>query len=78
MCVLFFIFYYAIWVLSHYLGSLFWKVPKSIDDKGSWASRDGWLDWVWFSAGYWGHYMNQFVCKSHKAPQGKNAIPPKQ
>ena len=59
-------------------GFLFWKVPKSIDDKGSWVFKDGWLDWVQVSAAYWGCYMNQFVCKSHKSPQGKNAIPSKQ
>ena len=34
------------------VGSFFWKVPKSIDDKGSWAFKDGWLDWIWFSAAY--------------------------
>ena len=53
----------------------FWKVPKSIDDKGSWASKDGWLDWVRFFAAYWGRYMNRFMRKSYKTPQGKNAIP---
>ena len=57
-----------------FMGSFFLEVPKSIDDKGSWASEDGWSDQVRFSTAYWGRYMNRFVRKSHKAPQGKNAI----
>ena len=61
-----------------FLFFFFWKVPKSVDDKGSWASKDRWLDWVWFFVAYWGHYMNRFVRKSYKTPQGKNAISPKQ
>ena len=33
------------WILLNtWCGFLFWKVPKSINDKGSWASKDGWLD----------------------------------
>ena len=62
-----------VWVLFF----LFFILPKSIDDKGSWASKDGWLDWVRFSTAYCGRYMNRFVHKSHKAPQDKNVIPPK-
>jgi len=50
------------------VGSFFWKVPKSIDYKGYWASKDGWLDWVRFFAAYWGRYMNRLVRESHKAP----------
>ena len=59
-----------------FCGFLFLKVPKFVDDKGSWASMDGRLDWIPFSVAYWGHYMNRFMRKSHKTPQGKNVIPP--
>jgi len=36
------------------------------------------VDWAWFTAAKWGLITNQVVRKSHKSPQGKNAIPPKQ
>ena len=55
-------------------GFPFWMVPRPIGDKGSWASKGRWLDWVWLSADYWGCYMNRFVRESHRVPQGKNAI----
>ena len=35
------------------------------------------VDWAWFTAAKWGLITNQVVRKSHKSPQGKNAIPPK-
>ena len=36
------------------------------------------VDWAWFIAAKWGLITNQVMRKSHKSPQGKNAIPPKQ
>ena len=36
------------------------------------------VDWTWFTAAKWGLITNQVMRKSHKSPQGKNAIPPKQ
>ena len=36
------------------------------------------VDWAWFTAAKYGLITNQVVRKSHKSPQGKNAIPPKQ
>ena len=36
------------------------------------------VDWAWFTAAKYGLITNQVVHKSHKSPQGKNAIPPKQ
>ena len=36
------------------------------------------VDWAWFTAAKWGLITNQVVRKSHKSPQGKNVIPPKQ
>ena len=36
------------------------------------------VDWAWFIAAKWGLITNQVVRKSHKSPQGTNAIPPKQ
>ena len=35
------------------------------------------VDWAWFTTAKWGLIMNQVVRKSHKSPQGKNAIPPR-
>ena len=34
------------------------------------------VDWAWLTASKWGLITNQVVRKSHKSPQGKNAIPP--
>ena len=36
------------------------------------------VDWAWFTAAKYGLITNQVVRKSHRSPQGKNAIPPKQ
>ena len=36
------------------------------------------MDWAWFTAAKYGLITNQVVRKSHKSPQGQNAIPPKQ
>ena len=36
------------------------------------------VDWAWSTAAKYGLITNQVVRKSHKSPQGKNAIPPKQ
>ena len=56
--------------------SAFFSLAHKLKDPG--PNSCSLVDWAWFTIAKWGLISNQVVRKSHKSPQVKNAIPPKQ